>query len=393
MRGSKTLSLLLTTAVIVWIAVSAAAAQEETPSAEVQRLSQALVPEIHRVMTEGRIPSCTIALVRDDKIVWTGAYGFSNVWAKTPARIETVYLIGSTFKTMSAFGLLQLMEQGKFKLDDAVAPFLGDLKIQGETPDRPVTFRHLLTHTSGLPADFGPYLIWADASPPSLAAYLEKALKLKNPPLTKVEYSNIGFTLIAHLIEKLSGQPFRSYILSHIVEPVEMTDTGFIPRPDMVERLAIPYIVGAKSKNWEPVHWLKASVWPAGIVYGTVLDQARWLIANLNGGVTKGRPLITQETFAQVMTRQYDQFAGPVAHGWLNETTGFGLAWWISERNGAKVFAHSGSVAGYTAFLAGNLERKTGFAVLSNGNQVHTYLYGLALKALDALEPLPKQGR
>jgi CubicO group peptidase (beta-lactamase class C family) len=111
MRGSKTLSFILTSAIIVWIAVPAAAAQEEVPSAEVQRLSRTLVPEIHRVMTEGRIPSCTIALVRDDKIVWTGAYGFSNVWAKTPARIETVYLIGSTFKTMSAFGLLQLMVQ------------------------------------------------------------------------------------------------------------------------------------------------------------------------------------------------------------------------------------------------------------------------------------------
>lgn len=384
--GSRTLSVLLMMAIMAGGASSVAAGHEETPSAEVQRLSRILIPEIQQVMTEGRIPSCTIALVRGEKIVWTGAYGLSNLWAKTPARLETVYLIGSTFKTMSMTALLQLMEQGMFKLDDPVGPLLGDLKIENETPDRPVTFRHLLTHTSGLPTDFGPFLIWGDASPPSLAAYLQKALKLKNPPLTKVEYSNIGFTLIGYLVEKLSGQPFRNYIISQIFEPVEMTDTGFIPRPDMVERLAVPYVIGAKRKDWEAVHWLKASVWPAGIVYGTVLDQARWLIVNLNGGGYKGRRLIAEATFAQIMTRQFDQFAGPVAHGWLNETTGFGLAWWISERNGAKIFAHSGSVVGYTAFLAGNMNNKTGIAVLSNGNQAHPFLYKLALKALDALE-------
>jgi CubicO group peptidase (beta-lactamase class C family) len=367
-------------------AAVAAAGQAETPSAEAQRLAKVLVPEIQKVMAEGRIPSLTVALVRGEAIVWSGAYGTSNIWAKTPARLETVYLIGSTFKTMAMTGLLQLMDEGKFRLDDPVAPLLGDVKIQGEPPDRPVTFRHLLTHTSGLPTDFGPFIVWGDGSPPSLEAYLKKSLKLKSPPLTKVEYSNIGFTLLAYLLEKLSGQPFRSYIISRVFEPVGMGDTGFIPRPDMAERLAVPYVVSPKTKAWEPVHWLKASVWPAGIVYGTVLDQARWLIANLNGGVANGRRLVSESAFAEIMTRQYDRLAGPIAHGWLNETTGFGLAWWISERNGAKIFAHSGSVSGYTAFLAGNLDRKTGFAVLSNGNQSHPHLFRLALAALDALE-------
>jgi CubicO group peptidase (beta-lactamase class C family) len=361
-------------------------AGQEASSDEARRLSGLLVPEIQKVMAEGRIPSCAVALVRGDRIVWSGAYGFSNLWAKTPARPETVYLIGSTFKTMAMTGLVRLLDEGKFRLDDPVAPLLGDLKIQNEPPDRPVTFRHLLTHTSGLPSDFGPFLVWGDASPPSLAAYLQKALKLKTPPLTKVEYSNVGFTLVAHLLEKLSGQPFRSYIISRIFEPVGMVDTGFLPRPDMVERLAVPYVVSAKTKDWEAVHWLKASVWPAGIVYGTVLDQARWLIANLNGCVANGRRLVSEAAFAEIMTRQYDRFAGPIAFGWLNETTGFGLAWWISERNGSKIFAHSGSVSGYTAFLAGNMDRKTGFAVLSNGNQSHPHLFRLALAALDALE-------
>ena len=87
------------------------------------------------------------------------------------------------------------------------------------------------------------------------------------------------------------------------------------------------------------------------------------------------------------MRRQYDRFAGPMHEGWLNETTGYGLTWWVSERRGETIFAHSGSVTGYTAFLAGNLDRKTGVAVLTNGNRSHKYLFELALLGLDCLEP------
>ncbi len=86
------------------------------------------------------------------------------------------------------------------------------------------------------------------------------------------------------------------------------------------------------------------------------------------------------------MTRQYDQFKGRISAGWLNETTGFGLTWWISQRKGNTLFAHSGSVSGYTAFLVGNLEKKMGFAVLTNGHRSHKHLFDLAVKALDLLE-------
>src|SRR6186713_1552221 len=123
----------------------------------IERVVAELEPEIHRTLLAGNIPSATIALVSGNQVVWTGAYGYSNLWARTPAAPNTVYLIGSTFKTMSTVALLQLMEQGKFKLDDRVNDYLTDFKIQGEDPQHPVTFRHLLTHTSGLPGDFGAF--------------------------------------------------------------------------------------------------------------------------------------------------------------------------------------------------------------------------------------------
>jgi CubicO group peptidase (beta-lactamase class C family) len=91
-----------------------------------------------------------------------------------------------------------------------------------------------------------------------------------------------------------------------------------------------------------------------------------------------------------MMTRQYEQFREKISDGWLNETTGYGLTWWISERNGHVLFAHSGSVPGYTAFMVGNLNKKTGFTILTNGNRAHKHLFDLAVKALDLLEEFKK---
>jgi CubicO group peptidase (beta-lactamase class C family) len=350
-----------------------------------ENISKEFESEILKAMARGNIASAAVVLVKDARISWAGAYGYSNVRAQTPAFTETVYLIGSIFKTMSAYALLSEMEQGKFQLDDSVSLYLGDLKIQGDSPSNPVTFRHLLTHTSGLPADFGPCPVWSERAPLPLRSYLQQSLRLQTPPLTKVVYSNMAYTLIAYLVEKFSGTPYKTTIQQKIFDPLEMGDTAFEPRPAMVERLAIPYFFEARSQRYVPVGWTKANVWPAGIVYGTVIDLGHWLIANLNHGVYKGYRLIGEKTFEEVMRRQYDRFAGPIHEGWLNETSGYGLTWWVSERGGEKIFAHSGSVTGYTAFLAGNLDRKTGFAILTNGNRAHKHLFGLALKALDYL--------
>lgn len=350
------------------------------------RLAALLDPEIERALKLGRIPSMAVVCFSGDRIVWTRSAGLSNVRVKTPAACDTVYLIASTFKTMSATALLQLMEQGKFKLDDRVNDYLTEFQIEGENKRYPVTFRNLLTHTSGLPTDFGRHAVWEDQVPSSLADYLRGKLRLARRPGTRVLYSNIAFTLVAYLVEKFSGLPFKDYMRKNVFGPIEMRDTAFEPRADMAERLAIPYMpVRRRPGLFRPVDWVKADAWPAGVVYGTAVDQARWLMAAVNGGVYKGRRILSESTFREMTRRQYDRFAGPINGGWLNETSGYGLAWWVSTLEGQKIIAHSGSVNGYTAFLAGNLNRKTGVAILTNGNKAHRWLYGLALKALGAL--------
>jgi CubicO group peptidase (beta-lactamase class C family) len=380
-------------AVFVLAAACASQAQTAASAINVDRLASDLEPEIKRAMEVGKIPSCTVAVVVGDRVIWQQAYGYSNLWSRSPARLDSVYLIGSTFKAMSTVALLQLMEQGKFKLDDPVSQYLTEFKIQGEDPKRPITFRHLLTHTSGLPGDFGPFPLWEDKSPPTLEEYLTASLKVARPPLEKEEYSNMAYSLVGYLVGKLSGVPFKEYVRKNIFTPLEMTSTEFNPRPDMDERLATPYVVDEKSGEQKATTRLRAKVWPAGLVYGTIHDQANWLIANLNGGEFGGKRLISGQTHRQMLTKQYPQFKGPIENIWGGEAAGFGLTWWVEERGGELYFAHSGSVPGYTAFLLGNRTSRLGFAILTNGNRAHSHLFKLADKTMELLKTYSAAGR
>lgn len=376
----------------LWIALCLLSAAALGQTVEVEKLAVELEPEIRRAMIEGQIPSATVALVSGDKVIWTGAYGESNLRARTPATIETVYLIGSTFKAMSTVALLQQMEKGKFKLDDPVNKYL-DFPIQGEDPKNPVTFRHLFTHTSGLTGEFGAVPVWSNNAPTALDEYVRKLLKADHPPMTKVEYSNPAFALIGYLVEKFSGVPYRQYIQENIFKPLEMNSTAFDPTPDMDERFSIPYVVNKETGKHEPTVRIKAAVYPAGITYGTVLDQANWLIFNLNNGVFKGKRLVSEATMEQMFTRQYDQFKGGIEGIWGNGTAGFGLTWWVQERDDDHYFAHSGSLSGYTAFLLGNRDRKFGFAILTNGNRSHPHLFKLGDRAMDLMKKYSVDGK
>ena len=377
-RQSTSLSFVFTA--ILLAAFSLAALGQEI---NVDKVAAELEPEIRRAMIDGKIPSATVALVSGDKVIWTGAYGESNVWSRTPATIDTVYLIGSTFKAMSTVGLLKLMEEGKFKLDDPVSKYL-DFKIEGDDPANPVTFRHIFTHTSGITGPFGAVPVWSNDAPTPLSEYV-RTIKVEHPPMTKVEYSNPAFALVGYLIERISGVPYRQYIKEKVWGPLEMDSTAFDPTPDMDQRLSVPYVVDKETGRQVPAVRIRAAVFPAGITYGTVLNQANWLIMNLNGGVFKGKRIISESTLEQMHTLQFDQFKGGIEGIWGNETAGFGLTWWSQYRNGDHYFAHSGSLAGYTAYLLGNKNRKLGFAILTNGNRSHQYLFRLGDRAMDIM--------
>jgi CubicO group peptidase (beta-lactamase class C family) len=359
---------------------------DERVQEAVDRVVELLEPEIRTAMEEGSIPSITVALTDREGELWAGAYGESNLWAHTEATTETVYLIGSTFKAQSTIALLQQMERGLFQLDDPVNPYLTEFQIREEEPGYPVTFRHLLTHTSGLPAAYGGHDVWGETVPAPLPEYLRRSLAVERRPMERVVYSNLAYTLIGYLVESFSRIPYQEYIQERIWSPIGMNATAFKPTPQMEERLSIPYAPNRETGELEPAGRTKADVWPAGIVYGTVHDQASWVRFNLGDGAVEGGRLLQPETIDLMHSLQFRQFSGgSMSGGWGYENAGYGLTWWTSTRDGERYFAHSGSVSGYTAFVMGNRSRGLGIAVLTNGNRAHPHLVRICNLAVDLL--------
>jgi len=377
----------LLAATLTAFATSGIEAQSGSDAAQaIARVTARLEPEIRRAMLDGTIPSLTIALTDRDGEVWSAAFGESNLWARTPASTETVYVIGSTFKAQSTVALLQQMEQGKFDLDDPVHDYLNGMTIRGEDPTNPVLFRNLLTHTSGMPVDFGPHLVWGETSPLALADYLADSLRVVTPPLDGVVYSNMAYSLVAHLVETFSGTPYKQYIRENVWGPIGMTSTAFDMRPEMEERLSIPYVPDERTGRSVAVDRLKANVWPAGITYGTIHDQARWLRFNLGDGMAGDRRLLAESTIEMMQTLQFEEMAGePMGGGWGYENPGYGLTWWTTKRGDEAYFAHSGSLPGYTAFIMGNRGRGHGVVFLTNGHAAHPHLVRLSNLALDLM--------
>jgi len=398
MRSAPLLSELLLSATLlalvslpgVGFAPAPLRAQVEVDDAALQmavaQVTARLEVEIRRAMMAGQIPSVTVALTDREGELWAGAYGESNLWAGTPASTQTVYLIGSTFKAQSTVALLQQMEAGRFSLDDRVNDYLTGFQIRGERATNPVTFRHLLTHTSGLPAAYGGHNVWGETVPPPLAVYLADSLAAVRPPLQQVVYSNLAYSLVGYLVELFSGVPYMDYIQNRVWDPLGMTSTAFAPTREMEERLSIPYTPDQRTGRPVAAGRTKANVWPAGIAYGTVHDQAAWVRFNLGDGTMNGEQLLQSATMDEMFTLQYRQFAGrPMGGGWGYESPGYGLTWWTSTRGGERFFAHSGSVSGYTAFVMGNRTRGFGIAFLTNGNRAHSHLVRISNLALDLL--------
>jgi CubicO group peptidase (beta-lactamase class C family) len=378
--------LLFVGAAFVLPAASGVEAQAPRPTSEAVAVVVAeLEPEIRRAMIEGQIPSVTIALTAGEEIVWSAGFGETNLRTRTPATPQSVYIIASTLKTMVATVVMQLVDEGHFGLDDPVVDHLGDLELPAHDPANPITLRHLLTHTSGLGGGFSSVPVWADTVPRNMDRFLREGLRVLGPPGEGVRYSNPAFTLMAHMIQVATGEDFQGEVRRRIWEPLGMRSTAFAPTPRMEEVLAVPYRPAEGSGSLEPLARTRFAEWPAGGAWGTVEDQARWIMASVNGGRIGDTVLLDPATAELMQTRQLDAFAGPMAGGWGGDEAGYGLAWWTTVRGGERHIAHSGSVGGYTAFIHGNPERGLGVALLTNGNRAHPHLVRLSFLATDLM--------
>ena len=296
-------------------------------------------------MLKQHIPGVSLAVVKDGKIIKAEGYGLANVELNVPVRPETVFKIGSVSKQFISAGILLLIQEGKISLDDSISKFLDG------TPEtwKPITVRHLLTHTSGIVREapgFDPLKVQADADVIKTAY----SLPLRFAPGEKWEYCNVGYFSLAEIIRKVTGKPWGDYLRDALFKPLEMNSTRTTTMTDLVQDRANGY-------GWNEGKYLNAGIYfalrPSGAFLSNVLDLAKWDAALYTDRLLK--PLSREQMWTEVKLNGGTTYA-------------YGFGWQLDSVGGHKLIHHGGSLPGFRAELSRFVDDKLTVIVLTNSN-------------------------
>lgn len=329
---------------------------------------------IFEKVSKTKLPSTTIALVKDQEVIWSRAFGYKNLERGTAATPDTLYGIGSVTKSFTVLSVLQLAEQGKLSLDDPIDKYVPfPVKPFGET----IRIWHLLSHTSGIPAlghaeaiiraAMGDTDKWIPAAgTPDLLAFLQDAGDwVHNKPGERWFYLNEGYGLVGAAIEEVTGVPFVDYVRENICLPLGMTRSFF--RKEDLEKdhdMAVPYVNAPDGKRI-PSTYPYGSVDAAGGLVSSVMDMAKVVSMYLNWGAYEGGQLLSRESLIDMQTPRVltPRKEGPF--GDYAYALGLGVT---SNFLGRKVVSHGGSVGTATAYMGFIPEEKLGVVVLANSS-------------------------
>jgi CubicO group peptidase (beta-lactamase class C family) len=320
---------------VMLVAVSGPA-QLPTTSPEAAGFDPARLEVLHatskRFVTEAKHAGLITLLARNGKIVDFQTYGYRDLERQLPMERDTICRAYSMSKLITCVATLMLVEEGRFNLDDPVArylPELQDMKVwTGGTADapqlaplkRPITIKHLLTHTSGMFYDFSAGSadlaklardadLWSGSSLTNFIAKLAK-VPLLHQPGDAWTYG-VNQDVQGALVERVTGQTFGAFLAERIFRPLGMKDTGFDVPPEKMPRLAKTYKHGPDGKFVEdqPI----VETWPeagrsieaggAGI-FSTAGDFARFAQMLCNGGTLDGKRILGRKT-VELMTANH----------------------------------------------------------------------------------------
>nr|WP_240982345.1 beta-lactamase family protein [Streptomyces sp. S3(2020)] len=256
-------------------------------------------------------PGITVATARGDRLTHCAGRGLSDRAAKAPATCDTVYDVMSITKQFTAAAILKLEMAGKLQVSDPIGRHLG------RVPDdkRTITLHQLLTHTAGLPQSLGD-----DYDPLTRAQMLAQAMKapLQSGPGKEFHYSNLGYSLLAAVIEKVSGESYEHFLARHLFRPAGMTRTGYVLPDWRRAQVAVEYDEHGRAQGrpmdhpWAPdgPYWnLRGN----GGMLSTARDMFRWHRALTGDAVLS--PAAKLKLFApHVRVPEVD---GSYGYGWV----------------------------------------------------------------------------
>lgn len=273
----------------------------------------------------------TALVAKNGQVIYTKAFGMANLEYNLPMQTDNVFRIGSITKQFTAVAILQLMEQGKLKLQDDITKFIPDYPTQGNK----ITIEHLLTHTSGIEdytaiKDY-PKRMMLDMTPSELIASFKNE-PMRFAPGTKYSYSNSNYVLLGRIIELLSGKPYSDYIEKQIFAPVGMSKTLYASDTKLVGARAAAYSRGETGYENAPALSM-TQPYAAGSVLSTVSDLFKWHQALLSN------KLIKKENLNSAFTNY------KLADG---TNTNYGYGWKLGNIYDSPSIWHGGAINGFS---------------------------------------------
>jgi len=251
------------------------------------------------------------ALVAEDgKVIYKNGFGLANMEWNIPNTADTKFRVGSVTKQFTAMLIMQLVEEGKLKLDVPVTTYIPDYpKDKGDK----ITIHHLLTHTSGIPnytglSTFGD--IMRDPITPEELVKSFLDLPLEFEPGEQFSYSNSGYILLGYIIEKVTGKSYEDNLKERIFEPLGMKNSGYDHNEEIISKRASGY--DKAGPDYFNTRYIDMSVpYSAGAIYSTVEDLYLWDQALYT------EKLLSQKYMDKIFTPYVKpQFADFYGYGW-----------------------------------------------------------------------------
>lgn len=311
--------------------------------------------------------SGTVLVTKNDSILLKKAYGFADLEWEIPNTLDSKFSLASVSKQFTAVAILQLAEKGKISLEDKLIKYYQNFP-NGEL----ITIKMMLTHNAGFQMDYDElYLAKTSLDKDSVASYImQKPLLFK--PGSKTAYSNIGYYLLARIIEKVSNQSYATYLKLNVFDKAKMINSGISTNDSIVSKSAKPYYKKDNVLIKNPyINW-NFNIGHDG-VYSTLEDLYLW-----NKALFDSTTLINEESKKKMFTSYND------------ENFGFGLLINPYYNQSHQLIAHDGGFFGAMTSFNKFTNDDVFITVLSN-NQSPSYLiaYGLAAIVFDKPVQLP----
>ena len=299
---------------------------------------------INKTIAEKLLPSVSIAVAKDGKIIWEEAFGWADREKMIPATPATMYALASLTKPYTSTGVMELVEQHKIDIDHPINEYLGSAPLTAIVGDASgATVRRVLCHTSGLPIHSVNLLGNGDQVPP-MADTIRRYGALVNPPGQYFDYSNLGYGALGYMTSLVSQLDWKDYMRDKVFLPLGLLHTSVGIGPGLED-----YAVARYDKGNRRLPAFAADTPGASTIWSSAHDVVRFGMFQLKDHLPDQRAILTD---AALDLLKKPATGGVPSAGTMLGRKSYGLGWFIDpDDHGYTVLSHEGAGLGATTTL------------------------------------------